>query len=107
MLDPIFFEIHKDLPREGPGRNQYTQKAYRFLPKMDKPNILDIGCGPGQQTIELAKLSNGTITAIDTHQPYLDVLNKKIRYQDLGTRITTLNQSMFSMDFMDESFDII
>ena len=107
MLDPIFFEIHKDLPREGPGRNQYTQKAYKMLPKMERPSILDIGCGPGQQTIELAQQSNGSITAIDIHQPYLDVLDMKIKEQHLQDHVVTVNQSMFSMDFPEESFDII
>jgi hypothetical protein len=46
----IFFEIHQGLPREGPGRNDYTQKAFEILPKMERPRILDIGCGPGGPT---------------------------------------------------------
>lgn len=47
MAQDIFFEIHQDLPREGPGRDKYTRKAFQMLPAMDKPKILDIGCGPG------------------------------------------------------------
>jgi len=51
----IFFEIHKDLPREGPGGNEYTRKAFYMLGDLPpEPYILDIGCGPGMQTIELA-----------------------------------------------------
>ncbi len=30
---------------------KYTRKAYQMLPKMDKPRILDIGCGTGIPTI--------------------------------------------------------
>ena len=38
------------------------------LPK--NPRILDIGCGLGMQTIELAMLSEGQIDALDSHQPF-------------------------------------
>jgi tRNA G46 methylase TrmB len=52
----IFFEVHNDLPREGPGDNKSTRKAYLTLPViLEKPRVLDIGCGPGMQTVELAK----------------------------------------------------
>jgi ubiquinone/menaquinone biosynthesis C-methylase UbiE len=50
----IFFEIHKDLPREGPGDNESTRKAFSMLVDLPaEPDILDIACGPGMQTIEL------------------------------------------------------
>ena len=78
MKKDYFFEIHNNLPREGPGRNDYTQKAYEMLPKLNNPNILDIGCGPGIPTIHLAKISKGTVIGIDIHQPYLEDLKKKI-----------------------------
>lgn len=38
---------------------KYTRKAFESIPEMDKPRILDIGCGTGMPTLELAKLSNG------------------------------------------------
>jgi len=44
---------------------KYTRKAFQMLPKMDKPCILDIGCGTGLTTIELARLSDGEIIGID------------------------------------------
>lgn len=77
MMNKIFFEIHENLPREGPGRNKYTRKAYNMLLRINEPKILDIGCGPGEQTIELAKISKGKIIGIDIHQPYLDELEKE------------------------------
>ena len=45
-----------------------------MLPIIDKPRILDIGCGYGVPTLELARLSDGEITAIDTDQFLLDRL---------------------------------
>jgi ubiquinone/menaquinone biosynthesis C-methylase UbiE len=103
----IFFDIHKNLPREGSGRDEYTQKAYEIIPKINKPIILDIGCGPGLQTVKLAKLSNGTIYAIDNHQPFLDQLKKTAKEKNLINRIKIINKSMLKMDFPEDFFDII
>ena len=67
----FFFEIHKDLPREGPGDTESTRKAFRKLAGLpEKPQILDIGCGPGAQTMDLALFSEGIIYAVDTPQPF-------------------------------------
>lgn len=73
-MPPIFYEVHSNLPREGPGDNKSTDRAFKALKNLPpKPRILDIGCGPGMQTIELAKLSCGQIEALDSHQPFLEI----------------------------------
>jgi SAM-dependent methyltransferase len=107
MTEDIFFEIHQGLPREGPGRNKYTRKAFRILPKMGKPRILDIGCGPGGPTMELARLGQGNVIGLDIHQPYLDELRRKIEEAGLSDRVRAVKGSMVEMDFPEESFDII
>ena len=78
-----------------------------MLPKLYKPHILDIGCGSGIPTIELAKLSNGGVIGLDVSQPLLDRLTRKIKEAGLSNRVKTLKCSMFDMPFPDESFDII
>lgn len=107
MTKEIFFEIHKELPREGPGRDKYTRKAFRMLPKLNKPRILDIGCGPGGPTMELARLSKGHVIGMDIHRPYLDRLKRKIEEAGLLDRMEAVCCSMFKMDFPEESFDLI
>ncbi len=87
--------------------NKYTAKAFHMLPKMNEPCILDIGCGSGVPTMELARLSNGQVVAIDIDQAALDKLSKNIEQAGLSHRIKTLRCSMFELDFQDESFDII
>lgn len=106
-LPPIFFEIHQDLPREGPGKDIYTRQAFEMLPQLERPRILDIGCGPGRQTLELARLSEGEIIGLDMHQPYLDVLADRIEKAGLSDRVKTKKGSMSDLDFPEESFDII
>ena len=103
----IFFEIHQGLPREGPGRNDYTRKAFEMLPPLPQPRILDIGCGPGGPTMELARISGGSVIGLDNHQPYLDMLEEKIEEAGLSERVKAINGSLFAMDFPEGSFDIL
>lgn len=107
ILMDVFFEVHSDLDRESPGGNEYTQQAFRMLPPLSQPNVLDVGCGPGAQTLELARLTDGTITAIDTHQPFLDCLQTKASALGLSDRITCLNQTMADLPFPEQAFDLI
>ncbi len=86
---------------------KYTRKAFLRLPRLEKPRILDIGCGSGVPTIELAKLSDGEVTGIDVDQSCIDELNKKIRKEALSNRVKAINVSLFEMKFPDEAFDVI
>ncbi|MBE0480498.1 MAG: class I SAM-dependent methyltransferase, partial [Dehalococcoidia bacterium] len=104
----IFFEIHRDLPREGPGDGQCTRKALSMAGKLpDKPRIIDIGCGPGMQTLDLASATDGVITAVDNWQPFLDQLEKKAAQEGLQDQIKTVNADMAALDFEDASFDLV
>ena len=87
--------------------NKYTRKAFQMLPKLEKPRILDIGCGSGVPTIELAKLSDCEIIGIDINQSLLDELNRKIEEEGFSSRVKTVKCSLFEIDFPDESFAII
>ena len=104
----IFFELHCDIPREAPGDNASTAKALSLVPQLpENPKILDIGCGPGMQTLVLAKITGGQITAIDNHQPFLDELKRRAEQEEVSSHIITQNCSMFSLEFELESFDLI
>lgn len=104
----IFFEIHKNLPREGPGDPESTLKALSFVPELPVDGrILDIACGPGMQTLDLAEQTKAKIEALDTHQPFIEVLEKKILEAGLGHRVQTRNLSMFNLDYEEETFDLI
>jgi len=102
-------EILKELDAEGLRSVflKYTREAFESIPSMDKPRILDIGCGTGMPTLELARLSNGEITGIDIDQGALDKLNLNIKLQGLSGRIKVYNRSVYDTKFEDETFDII
>ena len=106
----MFYELFNGLPRGGPGGNEYTRKAYKQLEDIpSQPRILDVGCGPGMQTLELARLSSGHVTGLDTHQPHLDVLEKAAKAGILDDKLEVINGSMFKLEnhFELESVDII
>ena len=103
-----FYELFSMLPRGGPGDNKSTQKAFNLMEKIpSEPHILDIGCGVGMQTIELARISNGIIIALDNHQPFLEKLTQNAKQAGFAEKIIPKNQSMLEMDFENNSFDII
>ncbi len=103
-----FYELFESLPRGGPGDNASTRRAFNLIKGLPKQaSILDIGCGPGVQTIELAKISKGKIIALDNHQPFLDKLMQNAETDGVSGQITPKNQSMLEMDFKDNTFDLI
>lgn len=105
MSKDLHSEIDRDYFRER--LLKYTRKAFQLLPELDKPRILDVGCGSGVPTIALAKLSKGEVVGLDIDQTLLDELNRKIEREDLSRRVETRKCSMFNVDFPDESFDVI
>ena len=105
MIEEITLQTDKDLLRGGLCK--YTRKAFHILPKLDKPHILDVGCGSGIPTIELARLTNGQIVGVDINQTSLGELTRKIEKAGLSGRVKALKCSILDMDFPDESFDII
>ena len=102
------YELCEALPRCGPGDNEHTRRAFCAIDEAAEERMIpDIGCGPGVQTLELARISNGKIIALDNHQAFLDKLMEQARNEGLEEKITPKNMSMLDMDFEDNTFDII
>jgi ubiquinone/menaquinone biosynthesis C-methylase UbiE len=85
MSNIYLYKIKKDHLRENLVK--YTRKAFELLPKYDNPRILDVGCGAGIPTMELAKLSGGHITGIDIDRSSLERFRKKVRETGLVDKI--------------------
>jgi SAM-dependent methyltransferase len=104
----LLYRIYEQLPRQGPGQAQTTQRAFASVPDLGlAPRILDIACGTGAQTVDLARLTSGTIVAIDNHQPFLDGLTHRARAAGVAERIACECMDMAHMDFASSSFDLI
>ena len=106
--EEFFYHIYEPLPRLGPGCTGATRKARSYLlPLPEDAQILDVGCGTGAQTRDLAVLSAGTITAVDNHQPFLDTITAWTDGEGMGGRVRTINASMDDLPFEDGQFDLI
>jgi len=78
-----------------------------MLPQLDRPRILDIGCGRGVPTLELARLSSDQVIGFYIDEISLNECARKIKQEGLSKRVKTARCSMQDMDFPCETFDII
>jgi SAM-dependent methyltransferase len=103
-----FYEVYEGIPRQGPGDQQSTERALRLLPPLThSQRILDIGCGAGAQTIDLARATEAQIVAVDNHEPFISRLAKRAAALGLADRITAKVGDMNDLPFPDGSFDVI
>ncbi|MCG8434107.1 MAG: class I SAM-dependent methyltransferase, partial [Gammaproteobacteria bacterium] len=104
----VFFDVQSGLPRQGPGCDDSTRRALSICSGLpDKPAVLDIGCGPGMQTVTLASALDTNIVAVDIHQEYLDELKMRADAAGLGDRIEIVSEDMQTLPFPEHSFDLI
>jgi SAM-dependent methyltransferase len=104
----IFFEIHSDLPREAPGDDVSTARALALASGLPhRPDVLDVGCGPGAQTLVLTRATSGLVAAVDNHAPFLDDLRRRAALAGLAERVRPVRASMFDLPFRDAAFDLI
>ncbi len=104
----LLVDFYKDNHRQGPGSQATTLHALEHVRNYVEPQkILDIGCGAGAQTLDLAEATKAEITAVDIFPVFLDLLNEKAKKQKLQKRISTAEASMDNLPFEKESFDLI
>jgi len=105
----LLVDLHINEKRQGPGGFTETKRALEMtMLDTDKPlNIADIGCGTGASTIDLAKMLNANITAVDFFGSFLTVMMKNAAQQGVSDRINPLECSMDDLPFEDDQFDLI
>ncbi len=103
-----FLEIYGRLPRAGPGSYECTKRAYELMSGVpNTPRILDIGCGPGVQTVDLLKISGGRVLALDFLPLMIDRTKANAEIANVSNRLEVLEQDMKQMAFSAASFDVI
>lgn len=103
-----FLEFYRNTPRQGPGDDLCTRRAFEMLEDLPaRLRVLDVGCGSGKQTIQLADLIEGEIVAVDCYDFFLNVLREVVRREGLEEKIRPLNASMLELPFEEKEFDLI
>ena len=106
------FELHEGMPRQGPGLNEVTGEAFGVVEEElnDGAVIVDVGCGSGMQTLELARLSErigATVVGMDVHEAFLRDFLKRSDGEGVSDRLKVVQGSMTAMPFLEGSIDLI
>ena len=73
----------------------------------ESPRVLDVGCGPGMQTVELLKCCDGTVVALDFLPEMIDRVSAEADRASVSERLEAIVQDMREMTFPESGFDVI
>ena len=108
-----FFALHAGLPKQGPGSDASTARALALCaaapgwPARHPARAVDMGCGPGRQTVELARLTGGTVHALDLHGPFLEELAARAEAAGVGAQVLPAEASMLGWEPPDGPLDLV
>jgi SAM-dependent methyltransferase len=105
----VFFDIHSGLPQEGPGSFESTKRALEIAGAFpERAEVLDVACGPGRQTMDLARLMpSAIITAIDNNVPFLREVQRRTTEAGVFNRVTAVEGDMSDLPAEPGSVDLI
>ena len=104
----VFLDVQRGLPRQGPGNRDSTSRALSLCGDLpENPRVLDIGCGPGMQTLALAQELDSYVTAVDFPAEYLDQLKTCIEAAEVMEQVEALAGDMNALAFAENTFDLI
>ena len=104
----LFLEVYGTLPRAGPGADEHTQRALALVPGPPPVTVLDLGCGPGAQTLALAAaLPTAHILALDVLPQLVAVANERVAEAGVGERVEVVVGDMAAPPVPAESQDLI
>jgi SAM-dependent methyltransferase len=103
-----FFAVYREMPRGGPGTPEAMGQALDLtigLPAA--PRVLDLGCGPGSGSALLAARTNGRVTALDLHAPFVAQQAAASRALPGAAPVTGVCADMRAAPFADGTFDLV
>ena len=105
----LMVDLHKSIERQGPGSEADTLQAFALTDLSEEKGlkVADIGCGTGGQTLTLARHTRAEITAVDLFPEFLEILEYNAQMEGLQGHIRTVAGSMDSLNFENESLDLI
>ncbi len=98
---------HESVLRSHRRRTAQDSAAY-LLPHLDPGmSVLDIGCGPGTITADLAaRVASGRVTAVDRSAEVLETARAESEARELSN-VSFATADVHALDFPDGSFDVV
>lgn len=88
--------------------NQLFAAALVTAAPRDLRNIVDLGCGPADVTIRIARVAAAArITAVDGSAPMLTIAARAVRAAALDDRVTLLRARLPGLPLRDDAFDAV
>ena len=105
----LICEYFSQIQRQGPGDEETTLKALSFIKGLNAhPNVIDIACGTGTQTITLVQNIKGAhVEGVDLFPQFADILSRRLEHMGLQDRCKASVGDMANLQFPAESFDLI
>lgn len=104
----LFLDIYGTLPRAGPGGTEHTLRALGLVPGTTPRAVLDLGCGPGAQTVALASaLPEAHIVAIDVLPSMVERASRRFVESGIDDRVTAMAADMADPPIAPGSQDLI
>jgi SAM-dependent methyltransferase/GNAT superfamily N-acetyltransferase len=103
-----FHGVFESLPRQGPGGREHTARALSACGDLvPRPDVIDLGCGSGAQTLDLAELTGGHVTAVDLHPPFAALLEGRAEARGVASQIDAITADMADPGLPAASADLV
>src|SRR5947209_9742832 len=103
MPDPYTHGHHESVLRAHTWRTAENSAAYLLPHLRSGLDLLDVGCGPGTITVDLAtRVAPGRVVGIDASD---DVITQARQLE--ANNVSFAVGDVYALDFPDESFDVV
>ena len=103
-----FLALYGVLPRAAPGSDEATRAALSALPEAARRTVLDLGCGPGAQTLSLAgELPESKIVAVDVLPSMVVETARRSRAAGMENQVFATGADMAAPPVPQKSQDLI
>lgn len=111
MNTPVHADVythghHESVLRSHRWRTAQNSAAYLLPHLTPGQSLLDVGCGPGSVTIDLAaRVAPGRVVGVDVSAKVIDVA--RTAAADAGTDVAFDVADAYELPFPDDSFDVV
>lgn len=104
----IYTHGHHESVLRGHRRRTAENSAGYLLPYLEPGlSVLDVGCGPGTITVDLAaRVAPGSVTAVELTEDALNLARAETRLRNVSN-VSFATADVHRLDFPDDAFDVV